>query len=197
MGPFSVRTKARTMSDKDAIVAVYDTHAEAEKAINWLQDGGVDMRHLSIVGKDYHTEEHVLGYYNTNDRMQTVGRQEKFWSGVWGVLSGSAFFWVPGVGPVLVGGPIIDLILAGLEGDVVKGGFSALDVALTDIGIPKDSIVQFQTELQAGKFLLIVHGTMGEVHNASDLLAREQIAKPADDESDVIEVGDFVNNLSL
>lgn len=185
------------MSDKDAIVAVYDTHAGAEKAIKWLQDGGVDLRHLSIVGKDYHTEEHVLGYYNTSDRMQTVGRQEKFWSGAWGVLSGSAFFWVPGVGPVLVGGPIIDLILAGLEGDVVKGGFSALDVALTDIGVPKDSIVQFQTELQAGKFLLIVHGTKGEVHNASDLLAREQIAKPADDESDVIEVGDFVNNLSL
>lgn len=43
------------MSDTDAIVAVYATHSETEKAIKWLQDGGVDMRHLSIVGKDYHT----------------------------------------------------------------------------------------------------------------------------------------------
>jgi uncharacterized membrane protein len=180
------------MSDKDAIVAVYDTHAEAEKAIKWLQDGGVDMRHLSIVGKDYHTEEHVLGYYNTSDRMETWGRQGAFWGGVWGILFGSAFFWVPGVGPVLMGGPIIGMILAGLEGAVVMGGFSALGAALASIGIPKDSIVQYQTELQAGKFLLIVHGTKGEVHNASELLASEKITKPASDDSHLIETVEFV-----
>jgi hypothetical protein len=26
------------------------------------------MKKLSIVGKDYHTEEHVVGYYNAGDR---------------------------------------------------------------------------------------------------------------------------------
>ncbi|MFO1006734.1 MAG: general stress protein [Planctomycetaceae bacterium] len=185
------------MSDTDAIVAVYATHSETEKAIKWLQDGGVDMRHLSIVGKDYHTEEHVLGYYNTSDRMETWGRQGAFWGGVWGILFGSAFFWVPAVGPVLVGGPIIAMILAGLEGAVVMGGFSALGAALASIGIPKDSILQYQTELRSGKFLLIVHGTKGEVHHASELIAKSPIPQAASDDFDGLEANDFVDNLRI
>src|SRR3989442_9816962 len=32
------------------------------------------FRSLSIVGKDYHTEEHVIGYYNTGDRMKFWGK---------------------------------------------------------------------------------------------------------------------------
>ncbi|HLO19164.1 MAG TPA: hypothetical protein VK192_01560, partial [Sphingomicrobium sp.] len=35
-----------------------------------LQRSGFDMKKLSIVGKDYHTEEHVVGYYNVGDRMK-------------------------------------------------------------------------------------------------------------------------------
>ena len=57
------------MSEKNAVVAVYNTHVEAEGAVKELQKSGFDMKKLSIVGKDYHTEEHVTGYYNAGDRM--------------------------------------------------------------------------------------------------------------------------------
>ena len=30
----------------------------------------IDIKKLSIVGKEYHTEEHVVGYYNAGDRMK-------------------------------------------------------------------------------------------------------------------------------
>jgi len=40
------------------------THTEAEAGIKELQKAGFDMKKLSIVGKDYHPEEHVVGYYN-------------------------------------------------------------------------------------------------------------------------------------
>ena len=180
------------MSDKNATVAVYDTHAQAEVAIKKLQQEGVDMRLLSIVGKDYHTEEHVVGYYNTTERMQAWGRRGAFWGGVWGVLFGSAFFWVPGVGPVLVGGPIIAMILAGLEGAVVMAGFSALGAALSSIGIPKDSIVQYQAELKAGKYLLVIHGTPTEVQHALALLARAEIEPSRPSNSITCETGELV-----
>lgn len=160
------------MQDKNATVAVYDSHTQAEAAIKCLQKEGVDMHRLSIIGKDYHTEEQVVGYYNAGDRMETWGKAGAFWGGIWGVLFGSAFFWVPGVGPVLVGGPIVAMIVAGLEGAVVVGGFGALGAALASIGIPQDSIVQYQTQLKAGKFLLVAHGTPAQVHHAEALLAR-------------------------
>ena len=89
------------MSDKNSVVAIFDSHDRAEDAIRELQKSGFDMKKLSIIGKDYHTEENVVGYYNTGDRMKYWGKLGAFWGGFWGLLFGSAFFWVPGIGPCL------------------------------------------------------------------------------------------------
>jgi hypothetical protein len=40
---------------KNAMVAVYNTHVEAEAGIKELQKAGFAMKMLSIVGKDYRT----------------------------------------------------------------------------------------------------------------------------------------------
>ena len=88
-------------------VAIYNTHDEAEQAVKTLERGGFDMKKLSIVGKDYHTEEHVVGYYNTGDRMKAWGRIGAFWGGLWGLLFGAAFFFIPGIGPVVLAGPLV------------------------------------------------------------------------------------------
>ena len=87
------------------------------------------MKKLSIVGKDYHTEEHVVGYYTTGDRMMYWGKLGAFWGGFWGLLFGSAFFWVPGIGPLLVAGPLVMWIVGALEEAAVVGGLSALGAA--------------------------------------------------------------------
>ena len=57
------------LRDESNCVAVFDRHDDAEAAIRELQRASFDMKKLSIVGKDYHTDEHVVGYYNTGDRM--------------------------------------------------------------------------------------------------------------------------------
>lgn len=49
------------MSKTNSVVAVYETHSEAEEAVKELQRSGYDMKKMSIVGKDYHTDEHVVG----------------------------------------------------------------------------------------------------------------------------------------
>lgn len=154
----------------NSVVAVFASHDQAEKAIRDLQKDGFDMKKLSIVGKDYHTDEHVVGYYNTGDRMLYWGKLGAFWGGFWGLLLGSAFFWVPGVGPLLVGGPLVLWIVGALEEAVVVGGFSALGAALYSIGIPNNSVVQYETAVKTGKLLLIAHGTADEVEHARELL---------------------------
>ena len=58
------------MSSKYSVVAVSPTHTGADQAVKELQRGGIDMRQLSIVGRGYHTDEQVVGYYNTGDRMK-------------------------------------------------------------------------------------------------------------------------------
>ena len=86
------------MSEKNSIVAIYDTHAEAEEAVRELDKSNFPTKKLSIVGKDFRTEEHVVGYYNTGDRMKYWGKMGAFWGGLWGLLFGAAFFAVPGLG---------------------------------------------------------------------------------------------------
>jgi hypothetical protein len=158
------------MSVESSVVAVYHTHTEADQAVKELQRGGVDMRKLSIVGKGYHTDEQVVGYYNTGDRMKYWGKTGAFWGGFWGLLFGSAFFAIPGLGPILVAGPLVAWIVAALEGAVVVGGLSALGAGLYSIGIPKDSIVKYEAALKTDQFLLIVHGTASEVAKAKDII---------------------------
>jgi uncharacterized membrane protein len=93
------------MSTNSSVVAVYRGHAEAGEAVNELQRSGVDLQKLPIVGKGYHTDEQVVGCDNAGDRMKNWGKTGAFCRGFWGVLFGSAFFVVPGIGPILVAGP--------------------------------------------------------------------------------------------
>ena len=157
-----------------SVVGVFGNHEDAESAVKALQKSGYDMKKLSVIGKDYHTEENVVGYYNTGDRMATWGKFGLFWGWIWGLLLGSAFFIIPGIGPVMVGGPLVSWIIGSLEAAVLTGGLGALGGALASIGIPKDSILRYETALKAGKFIVILHGTAQEVEKAKDILAQSK-----------------------
>ena len=128
------------------------------------------MQKLSIVGRDYATEEGVVGYYNAGDRMKAWGKTGAFWGGFWGMLFGSALFVIPGIGPLFAAGPLVAWIVGALEGATVVGGMSALGAGLYRIGIPKDSVLNYETQIKAGKFVVIAHGTRDEVAKSKTIL---------------------------
>ena len=167
------------MSDASAAIAFFNTHVEAEEAVRELQHAGFEMKKLSIVGKDYHSEEHVMGFYNAGDRMKYWGTLGAFWGALWGFLVGAAFFWVPGIGPLVVGGPLVSWIVGALEGATITGGLTVLGAGLYSIGIPKDSILQYETLLKADKFMLILHGTAEEAAKAHDILHQSKAMESA------------------
>jgi uncharacterized membrane protein len=160
------------MNKNNSIVAIYPSHTDAEAAVKELQQSGFDMKKLSIVGRDYHTDEHVVGYYNTGDRMKYWGKLGAFWGGFWGLLFGAGFFWIPGLGQLLVAGPLVAWIVGALEGAAVVGGLSALGAGLYSLGMPKDSILRYERAVKADKFLLIAHGSPDEITHAKEILNR-------------------------
>jgi len=160
------------MNKSNSIVATYQSHTAAEAAIKELQHSGFDMKKLSIVGRDYHTDEHVVGYYNVGDRMKYWGKIGAFWGWIWACLFGSAFFFIPGIGPLIVAGPLVGWIVGALESAVVVGGLSALGAGLLGMGIPKDSILKYETALKTDKFVVIAHGTEEEVNQAREIIRR-------------------------
>jgi hypothetical protein len=103
--------------------------------------------------------------------MKAWGANGAFWGGIWGMLFGSAFFLIPGIGPVIAAGPVVAWIVGALEGAVVVGGASALGAGLYSIGIPRKSIIRYEASLKSGKFMLVVHGTPDEVIRAEQVLS--------------------------
>jgi len=154
------------MSSNNSCVAIYATHLAAERAVKELQSCGIEMQTISIIGRDYHTEEQVHGYYNADKRIMFWGKGGAFWGSLWGLLFGSAFFFIPGVGPVAFAGPIVSALISALEGAIVFGGLSAIGAALYSIGIPKDSIVSYEKAIKADKFVVMVQGSSEQTRTA-------------------------------
>lgn len=163
---------SQVLISESATVAVFRTHDAAEDAIRHLQRAGFDLTKLSIIGKDYRTEETVTGYYSTSDRMKKWGALGAFWGGVWGLLYGSAFFFIPAIGPVLVAGPLVAMLVTGLESAVFVGGLSIVGAALVSLGIPKHSVLAYETALKGGRFIVVAHGTDAQAARAREILER-------------------------
>jgi len=154
---------------------IFNTHIEAEQAIQSLSRAGFDMKKLSLVGKGYHTEEHPLGFYTTGDRIKTWGGMGAFWGGIWGLLFAPAVFFLPGLGLMAMAGPIVAALVSGLEGAVVVGGLSALGAALIQIGMPKDQVIKYETALKVDKYVLLVHGSAEEVAKVHTVLTNTKL----------------------
>jgi hypothetical protein len=165
--------KERSMSitpRTDSIVAVLNTHTEVQAIAKELQKVRFDMKKLSVVARDCHAEEGVVGYYNTNDKVRYCGDLGTFWGGFWRLPVGSAFLWVPGLGLIVAVGPLVSWMVAALEGAAVWGGLTAVGAALYSLGIPRDRILAYEDSLRANKFLVIAHGTTEEIDRACDTL---------------------------
>ena len=160
-----------TETTKSAIVTLYDTHQEAEDAVRALHRDGVDMRQLSIVSRGHEMEDAVTGFYTAGDRMKAWGKHGAFWGALWSLMFGSAFFLIPGIGPLLAAGPIVGWIVGALEGAVVVGGLGALGEGLYSIGIPEESILEYETHVKAGKFVVVAHGDSDAMSKTEDALA--------------------------
>ena len=159
------------MKNTDTVVALFHDHAAAEAAVRQLAKQGFDMKHLSVIGRGYHTEEQVVGFYNLGDRIKFWGKRGAVWGGLWGLFFGGVFVTIPVIGPVVVLGYLATLAISVLEGAVVVGGLSAVGAALFGLGMPKDSVVTYEAAIKADSFLVLAHGSTEEMARAKALLA--------------------------
>src|ERR1700712_2668146 len=162
------------MSQNSSIVAVYAKHDAAEAAIRKIAEADLNMKHFSIIGKGYHSEEQVIGFYSAGDRIKFWGSRGAYWGSLWGLLFGGLMLTVPVIGAVVILGHLAAVVFTAVssaaEGAVVVGGMGALGAALYGIGIPRDSVLNYEQALKADKFLVVAHGPADETERAKSLL---------------------------
>jgi hypothetical protein len=57
---------------------VFADHPADETAIKELVSAGFDMKKLSVVGKGYHSDEKIMGFYDAGDRIKFWGTRGAF-----------------------------------------------------------------------------------------------------------------------
>src|SRR5580693_8651757 len=112
------------MSYENSVVLVYSHLDEAEAAVKKLGEGGFPIQHVSIIAKDLGNEKKVHGFVTSCDVAKSTAKTGAWVGGIFGMLVGAAFLWVPGVGPLIVAGSLASALLGGLEGAVAGAAFS-------------------------------------------------------------------------
>ena len=159
------------MLQNESVIAVFGEHNEADEAVKKLVGAGLAVENLSLVGKGYHSEEKVVGFYNAGSRITFWGKRGALWGSLWGLFFGGVSLMIPGVGQIMVLGYLAAIVVSAVEGAIIVGGLSALGAALYSVGIPRDSVVQYEQAVKANGFLVIVHGAVEELARARAILA--------------------------
>ena len=149
------------------VVAVYADHEAAERAVRRLHEAGIAMSDLSIVGRGAQTTEEPVGVRDAGDYASAGAAAGAWFGGLFGLCVGAAFVVLPGVGPVLVAGPIAAAILAGIEGAVAGTALGGVTGALVGWGLPKEKALKYETHVEGGKFLVVVRGEREVVNRAT------------------------------
>jgi len=167
------------MSQENSIVEIYENMAAAEDAIRMLDRGGFPMKQISIVGQDLQSEREVHGFITTGDVAKSGAGTGAWAGGLFGLLMGAAFIWMPGFGPLVVAGPFASALLGGVEGVVAGAASGGLLGVLIGWGVSKQHIIKYEEHLKGGKYLLIVHGSQEDIDKARNILAVENAAEVA------------------
>jgi hypothetical protein len=165
------------MAHENSVVGVYAHLDQAEEAVRELGQGGFPIQHVSIIAANLGSEKKVHGFVTSCDVAKSSARTGAWVGGIFGLLVGSAFLWLPGVGPLIVAGSLASALLAGVEGAVAGAAVTGLLGWLTSLGISKQQILKYEEVVKAGKYLLVAHGSADDVKKAKAILEK---TKPAE-----------------
>ncbi|MEW5852885.1 MAG: hypothetical protein AB2A00_29140 [Myxococcota bacterium] len=149
-------------SERNCVVAVHATQLQAELAAHQLRYRGIPMSSLSLVGRP--AAPRVRTGSDDSGRFESRLERE---------LCGSGLFLVPGVGALLVGGPLVAAMMRSLESPSSRGTREALHSGLGALGVPAANLRSYEELLKTGYFMVIAHGTARMCMTAKAVLDRD------------------------
>ena len=155
------------------VAGMFETRSEAEDAIHRLQAAGFSRDAIGVAMRDNHASGDLASTTGSND-LSSEGATAGLVSGAAvGALVGIALvgstLLLPGIGTVLIGGPIV----AGLTGAGIGAASGGLVGGLVGAGIPEDEAADYNTRIESGHILVSVQATDTEVARARQILTEE------------------------
>lgn len=155
------------MQGTNVISAVFDSRAEAERAISELRSAGVDNNDISVIGRDADGVNTTSGdgtHTGHSDEPTSFIAKAAAGSGI-GALLGVAALAIPGVGPLAAAGAIAQSAIGGaaLTGTVVGAAAGGLGDLLSKHGVSDEDSRYFGDRINDGGIFVSVDTTRGDV----------------------------------
>jgi hypothetical protein len=156
--------------EDQSVVGIYTSMGHVERAIQTLAQGGFPIKQVSVVTQNLENEKKVHGFMTAGDLSKTGAASGAWFGGIFGLLIGAAFVWIPGFGAMVVAGPLAAAALGGAEGIAAGAAGGGLMGALMGWGVSKKHIIKYENDIKVGKYLLVAHGSTEEVNRAHNIL---------------------------
>lgn len=175
------------------VSAVFNTEDKVEQIIGKLLNYNIARNHISLIGKNFEYKTKIAGFFTRTDVILDGLKNGAIFGSLFGsflsLLTGVGVLFIPFVGSVVAAGPLSAALLGATSGAVAGGAGAGLVSALVALGMPEDKATIYQTNLQAGSFLLMAEvpleetskivklfKTMGgeEIHVCSDMIIPRQ-----------------------
>ena len=184
------------MLQENALVAVYTDPQRAGEAVRELEKTGFNLSQLSLASIVAPGKGAAAACYSDGTHVKCWGEPGSLWNSLRSVIKGWAFLSLPGIGPMLVSGPLAMWIVAALDNAAIFSNLSVFGATLYSIGIPKERVQYYEAALKDGHYLLIAHGPAREILRARRVLASidgarfESTSPEAAEDSDSRQAGD-------
>jgi len=148
---------------KNFVGAVFANPDKAQAIVEEMIKHDFPMDQLSILHKAGGHGDDFLGiaYSNEKERFKVWGTQGALWGSLGGLLAGAAgMFVLPGIGAVLIAGPLLEALAGAAVGAGLMTAGAAvthLTIALRRLGIPEDKLNILHQAVMDGKTVLLLH----------------------------------------
>ncbi len=154
------------MSDenhKTLIAAIFPDDRSAQAVVEQLVEQDYPMDRISVLRRADGEGDDFLGiaYADEEERIKVWSEQGALWGSLAGLVAGaSGLFVVPGVGALLLAGPVINAITGALVGAGLMAGSALatrLALAFHRLGIPRETLEHLHQAVMDGKTVLLLH----------------------------------------
>jgi hypothetical protein len=133
------------------VVGVYESLDDARQAVDRLLREGIPVEDISIVA-NLANEDRIHGFVSVGEAAKEGAERGAVVGGLFGLLAGTAFFIVPGVGPLVVVGPLASALIGAGEGALTGGIFGAILGKIME----RKHIPKYEQHLKDRKYLVVV-----------------------------------------
>jgi hypothetical protein len=163
-----------TVTHRATLIGVFDTPQAAHRAVEELHRAGFGSNQIMLMAHHTELEKEEITDLDAAKAAQLTGDSKvdegaAIGAVAGGVLGGAiavAVLAIPGLGPVLLAGSLLNpatiaALLTGIGGGLAGGGIVG---ALVGLDFPEDEALLYERELKAGRALVAIHaGSRSEV----------------------------------